>query len=103
MSRVGAFILGILVGAVGLQVGQSYHFVRASDGVHMVPKLTSGFTETYVDIREFTADDWQTHQSLAAALMRDGRDDLLADPTLARLRTNVRGVLDSLGITPQPR
>jgi hypothetical protein len=93
MGRFGAFLFGVLVGA-GLVFGaMKYHVVRARDGVHFIPKVTSGFRDAYVDIREFQVADWQEHRHLAMALIKADRGDLMDDAATFQLRETLDGWL----------
>ncbi len=51
--------------ALLLFVGSRYHVVRANDGFHLIPRSSARLTEPYVDIRQFTIEDWDEHQGLA--------------------------------------
>ena len=76
------FILGILLGAGLMYAAIMFHVVRADDGFHFVPKLEAGFSDIYVDTREFTLADWNDHRSLALALARAEKADLFGDSTV---------------------
>ncbi len=97
MKRVSSFLLGVIVGAVGLYLTMTYHVVRAQDGVHLVRKVPSGWGDTYVDIREFRAAEWNEHKNLVAALIHANQEDLLQDSAMSDLRHSAREILDSLG------
>ncbi len=93
MGRFGSFVLGVIVGA-GLVFGAlKYHVVRADDGIHFVPKVTSGFEDTYADIREFGIDDWTQHRALSMALVKAGKGDLMDDAATFQLRETLDGWL----------
>ena len=77
MNRIFYFILGIALGVVGHHTALNYHVVRAEDGVHFIPKISSGLNETYVDIRSFDLADWHNHKTLAAAIVRAEKPNLL--------------------------
>ena len=96
MSRFTSFLLGMVVGAALLGGAMNYHFVRSSQGLLMVPKISKGLGDTYVDIREFQLQDWQQHRALAAALVNSDRSELLADNSLSNFRNSSDGVLDGL-------
>ena len=91
MKYLSVFVLGIVTGAIGLQVALHYHVVYAEDGMHFVPKISSKLGESYVDIREFDLADWEEHTSLAAAIVRDDKAYLLKDAA----NTSLRNTLDS--------
>ena len=96
MSRFSSFFLGMVVGAALLGGAMSYHLVRSEKGLLMVPKLSKGLSDPYVDIRAFTLQDWQEHRPLAAALMHSDKSELLADGSLAGFRHSIDGVIDGL-------
>jgi hypothetical protein len=98
MKRLSSFLLGVVVGAIGLYWAMTFHVVRASDGLHVVPKVTSGLADAYVDIRSFSSADWYRHTSLSVAIVHAGKENLLGDSTLADLRQSAHSTLESLGI-----
>lgn len=97
MSRIGVLLLGIVLGAAGMFTALKYHVVRADDGVHLIPKMSSDFTDVYVDIRPFTVTDWNEHRGLAVALVEAEKGYLLEDAAETSLRQSVDAVLDVLG------
>lgn len=96
MNRFSSFVLGILVGCALMYSSLKYHLVRAEDGFHLVPKVTSDFADAYVDIRKFKADDWKKHGSLAAALVNAKKGDLIAGAAESSIRDTVETVFDRL-------
>ncbi len=80
MRNLSTFILGIIVGGALVLFGQRYHVLRTDHGLDSVPKLASGFNDTYVDVRNFHKSDWERHKDLAAAIHHAQRDDLLGTP-----------------------
>jgi hypothetical protein len=97
MGRLGTLLLGIVLGASGMYTGIKYHVVRANDGVHLVPKMSSEFTDVFVDIRKFTVSDWNDHRALAAALVNSDKPYLLEDAAVGTLRHSVDAMLDVFG------
>ena len=59
MNGFGPFLCGAVVGGASVFASLSYHFVQTKQGVVTIPKISPTFTETYVDVRPFTAADWQ--------------------------------------------
>lgn len=93
MGRFGSFLLGVLVGA-GLVFGAlKYHVVQANDGFHFVPKITSGFEDTYVDVRNFGLNDWTEHRALSMALVKADKAHLMDDAATFQLRETLDGWL----------
>lgn len=97
MARLGSFLVGAVVGGVAVFTGLKYHVVRANDGVHLVPKLQAQFDEAYVDIRQFTFEDWNQHRSLAVAMTQADKGYLLQESATDSLRRSVDSVLEGLG------
>ena len=97
MKGFGGFLLGLVVGGAIVFGSLKYHIVRAEDGFHTVPKLSSQFSQTYVDIRRFDLADWDEHRTLAIALVRADKGHLLKDSASSSLRRSVDGVLEMLG------
>ncbi|MEM1226803.1 MAG: hypothetical protein AAGJ40_13975 [Planctomycetota bacterium] len=93
MSR---FIFGMVVGAALLFACERYHLVHGQDGFFIVPKISNGLTDVYVDIRSFTLDDWRAHKPLAAAIMKSDRSEVLSDAALGGFRDNIGGLVEGL-------
>lgn len=97
MPRLGSFLGGVVVGGAAVFVGLKYHVVRATDGVHLVPKVQAQFDEAYVDIRKFGFEDWNKHRSLAVAMVQADKGYLMQETTTDSLRRSVDSVLEGLG------
>ncbi len=98
MKRANGFLAGLVVGAMGMYGAMTHHVVRAVDGWHWVPKSPPCLSQTYVDIREFQARDWNEHRSLAAALVKADKANLISSSSLRGLQNSTREALDSLGL-----
>ncbi|WP_235934727.1 hypothetical protein [Candidatus Laterigemmans baculatus] len=96
MNRLTSFLLGMVTGAVLLTGAMNYHLVHSDEGILMIPKLTKGLDDPYVDIRSFTLADWQEHRALAAALVQAQKSELLADGSLVNFRRSIDGVIEGL-------
>lgn len=97
MKSVVVFLIGMALGGALVYTSLKYHVVRADDGLHMVPKMTGQFTETYVDIRGFGVEDWAQHRALAVALVDAKKHQLLAESAGGEQFLNsARGVLEML-------
>jgi len=79
MQRISSFLFGVIVGGALVFFGQRYHVVRTTAGFEFVPKLSSGFAETYVDVRAFQPGDWEKHKTLAAAIVQAKKQNILVD------------------------
>lgn len=76
------FILGCIVGAAGLYGSMSFHVIRAKDGYHFVRKTALSFQDTYTDIRDFDPIMWREHASLAEALVKADKSQLMQDSAI---------------------
>jgi len=97
MSRIGALVVGILLGAGGLYGALNYHVVHTDAGLEYVPKASSSLAETYVDVRKFGASDWLEHRDLAKALADAGKQDVIKDTTVDNLFDGVREAVADFG------
>lgn len=93
MSRLSSFLLGMVAGAGLLQGATTYHVVRASDGFHFVAKQPARLSETYVDIRAYTINDWAAHPQLATALVQANQQHLVGDPAITSLQEQAQQLL----------
>jgi hypothetical protein len=96
-SRFGAFIFGFIAGGIFVLGSLKYHVIHADDGVHLVPKMGATFAETYVDIRNFTPNDWADHPNVSAAMVRAGKGHLMKGAAIDSLFDGVEGLLKSMG------
>lgn len=97
MTRLHSFVFGLIVGAATVFAGMKFHFVRAEDGLHAIPKVSNQLRGAYVDIRDFTAEDWNDHRDLSLAIVNADKDYLLSDSATDNLRQSVQHALQSLG------
>lgn len=93
MSRLSAFLIGMVAGAGLLQGANTYHIVRASDGFHFIAKQPARLGETFVDIRSFTLTDWAARPQLASALVQANQQHLLGDSAATALQEKVKQLL----------
>ena len=68
MNKIPTFLFGVVLGAILMFVSLKYHVVRATDGFHLVPKVTANLGAIYSDVREFTLQDWKDHRELVLAI-----------------------------------
>ncbi len=95
MSRLGTFLLGMIVGFLLYAGATNFHVIRARDGVHLVAKQHSRLAETYIDIRQFTLSDWTNHPELAAALATANKQYLIGDAATTSLEEGVNQLVPS--------
>lgn len=93
MSR---FFFGVILGAVLMYGAMHYHVVRGDEGFFLVPKISNNLSHVYVDIREFTLQDWRSHKPLAAAIMQSEKAHLIGDSSMDQFRRSVGNLVDQL-------
>lgn len=103
MGRAGSFVSGCIVGGAAIFTSLKYHFVQTNKGFEFVPKLTASFSETYVDVRQFTPSSWNEHKSLVAAIVKADKSEILGDSSADHLRDAANDVLANLGISDEKR
>ena len=96
MSRLSTFLLGILVGAVGVVVSENYYIVRSKETFHLVPKVAARLEVPYRDIRQYTIEDWQNNQSLALAIIKSQKQDLMVETGLNNMQRQFESMLQAL-------
>ncbi len=89
MNQVSTFLLGFVVGVIGLYGAMHYHVVHSSDGIHMIARVAPKLTNPYVDVRKFTAADWQKNHELAMASLRANKAKMVQEPT-AGLQSSIQ-------------
>lgn len=93
---MGRFLAGVVTGALLLFVAMHYHIVRSDEGFHLVPKVSNNLSNVYVDIRDFSLDDWRSRKIVAAALVRHERGDLVGHSAGNRFRGLIDSAVDNL-------
>ena len=93
MRRLPTFIFGMIVGGLLIYGGLNYHIINAPSGLHLVPKVKSTLTATYVDIRGWGVAEWMQHQDIAAALLSAERQDLMQSAAEDSIRTGLDRIL----------
>ena len=94
MRRLMTFILGMVVGGILLYGALSYHFIRADDGLHVIPKSSATLVSTYVDIRKFTVADLANNADIVEAIMRANKQELLKDTATGAVQNGIDRFLD---------
>lgn len=99
MNRITVFLLGILTGAAGLYISENFYVVRSSESVHLVPKIAAKLEIPYRDIRSYTPDDWRNNPSLALAIVKSRKQDLMMESGLNGMQGQLEGLIRSIGGT----
>ena len=90
MAKIYTFVLGMVAGFGLYHLAVSYHVIRASDGLHLTPKVAATLADTYIDIRNFTAADQVDHPGVVAAIVKSGNAQLQQEL--------VGGAVEGLGV-----
>ena len=102
MKKLPAFFFGMLVGSILMFVTLKYHIVRSQQGLHIVPKSAANLSLPYVDIREFSIQDWNEYRQLAADIAQSDEAHLLEATARSSLDNTIRDVLDGFGTDARP-
>ncbi len=100
MKYLTVFLLGALLGAGSMFVGQGYHVLRTADGYELVRKVRPGFALTYVDVRNYQAEDWLAHPQLAQAVLEADKGHLIKATAMRSLRQAIEDLTKKL--LPEP-
>ncbi|MBI1371457.1 MAG: hypothetical protein GC159_01665 [Phycisphaera sp.] len=88
----------LLIGAGLMYYALGHHFVKASTGSVTVPKASLTLSDTWVDIREWTAADFKEHPEVTKALIDNGHGDLVVqsatDGVIDWIKDKTRKVLE---------
>jgi hypothetical protein len=93
MSRLWSFLVGVVAGAALLHVASNYHVVRSSEGYCVIAKAPPRLSESFVDVRSFSASDWSGHPQLASALVQANKQHLIVDSTANTIQQSVNQLL----------
>ena len=80
MTRFGTFkavAAGMIVGGLIAYFLALNHLIRTEEGVVAVPRQDVPYTDSYVDIRGWDANEWAKHPQLTQALVKDKRASLV--------------------------
>ncbi len=95
-GRINFFLFGLVIGGAVVYGGQRYHVVRTNDGLELVPKITSSFEDTYVDVRNFGVADWTNHKMLAAALATNNKTHVFSTDSAESVNQQFGKLIDGL-------
>ncbi|MCA9194272.1 MAG: hypothetical protein KDB03_21030 [Planctomycetales bacterium] len=99
MSKLSSFFLGIAVGAGGLYTSENYYVVRSNESLHLIPKVAAKLEFPYYDIRQYKVDDWNRNPSLALAIIRSKKQNLMMDSGVNEVKSQMDALWRSLGNT----
>ncbi len=96
MSRLSSFLMGVVVGAVGLYISMNYYIVRTKENFHLVPKVAAKLEMPYFDVREYSLEDWKSHPSLGVAIVKSNNQNLMSDTSFETVKQQFEGLFRKL-------
>jgi hypothetical protein len=94
VNRFTSFLAGIVVGVIGLYGSMHFYVVKSDRGLEVVRKIQPQVEMPYVDIRNFTINDWRDRSALAAALSKGGKTDLIGGSAVKAVEDTVSSTID---------
>ena len=96
---ISRFLIAVVFFALGVGAtyyGLSHHVVRTEEKVLAMPKLELAIAETYVDIREWTSEDFSAHPAVTEALIRHGHQALIPNRAIETLGDKIKDVIGEI-------
>ncbi len=90
--NLSSFLMGVVVGAVGLYISMNYYIVRTNENVHLVPKVAAKLEMPYYDVRKYTLDDWTNHTSLGVAIIQSNNQTLISNTSFESVKQQFEGL-----------
>lgn len=108
MKKFKPFLIGAIAGSLLMFVSLQFHLIRSEDGFRLVPRTPQpSLGLFFVDLRNWTPEDYADRPELARALVAHGDTDLVASSVSDRLLDDVsengsaleqlRGLMDEDG------
>lgn len=72
MGRLFAILFGVILGGAAVYAAHEYHIVRVRGETLIVRKKVSTWRDIYVDIREWSFKEWNSHRELAQNMAAAG-------------------------------
>lgn len=86
MTRIVSILAVLILGAALMYGALSSHVVRTSKGWLWLSKDELSLRDTYVDIRKWSAKDFDEHPAVVKRLIDTGHADVLAGEALDRAK-----------------
>ncbi len=96
MGRLTFMFFGFIVGAIAIFGALNFHLLETNTGLQLCPKRSVSLSETYVDIRKFTAADWATHATLSADIVAAEKQHLMGESPAAAVETTVHEMINEV-------
>ncbi|MBI1368306.1 MAG: hypothetical protein GC162_06595 [Planctomycetes bacterium] len=89
IRKLVSTVILLALGAAAMYWALGHYIVVTADKRLIVPKATMTLTDTYVDIKDWTPDDFKKHEALTQALIDNDHEDLV-------LKTAGQSILDAV-------
>ena len=96
MGRLSFMFLGIIIGGGAIFGAFNYHLLKTSTGLELCPKRSASLSETYIDIRNFTAADWASHPALSADIVAAEKQHLMGESPTTAVENSVHQILNEV-------
>lgn len=100
MRRLFAILLGVIVGGSAVFAAFQYHVIRAQNRWVVVKKQRADWHDAYVDVRGWSARDWNEHRELSGNVAAAGHGELLPAYGAGQFFRGLFDPLRSKGIPP---
>lgn len=77
IGKLLSTLVVLAIGAAAMWFALAHHIVTTDDGRLYLSKAELGFTDTLVDITDWTAEDFNEHRNVTTALVDNGHADLV--------------------------
>lgn len=96
MRRLFWLFIGVVIGGAAILTAFNFHILKTDKGFEMVPKESLGLSDSYVDIRKFSAADWANHKQLAADMVAAEKAHLIGDAAQQSIGDELKVWLDKV-------
>jgi hypothetical protein len=96
MGRLFFMFVGFIIGAGAIFGAFNYHLLKTSTGLQLCPKRSASLSETYVDIRKFTAVDWTNHPTLSADIVAAEKQHLMGESPTTAVENGVHEIVNEV-------
>lgn len=78
IGKLLSTLVVLAIGAAAMWYALAHHIVTTDDGRLFLPKAELGFTDTLIDITDWTASEFNEHREVTQALIDNGHGELVA-------------------------
>ncbi|HZZ28275.1 MAG TPA: hypothetical protein VFE46_09770 [Pirellulales bacterium] len=96
MGRLFFLFFGFIIGAIVIFGAFNFHVLETSSGLQLCPKRSASLSETYIDIRKFTAADWASHPTLSADIVAAEKQHLMGESPTTAVENTVHEMINEV-------